>query len=574
MPLAGKETAKAGPSLVRMLGVSMSLATLLLIDVWQTVVQVRSPQSLYLSVSTPVSTLEISALLNLLGFTGLLFFLTWMLIARRERRQRPGLYLPVAVAGGLIFWHLEEFAVAEFLLPILLMNANGFVSPAKAAITVYAVLCILTPALIGPAFLYWPRKAWNAVQTAALVLFPFSLLCIGQTCWQAAFPPQITAKEKTSWPAAPDGSRKPLVLWVMFDEMDQSAAFRHSLGDFELPHLSALRATSVQAERACEPAGLTLMAIPSYTLGRKVASVRSDSANDLLLRFEGAGTFVPWTQQRTLFHDAARAGRRTAILGYFHPYCRLFGNLTSACEVCSYSEAGDIMKWWSLLQSESLPRAALLQANHALPFPSTVRRFDGERFKIWQLAVLRHVERQHAEAVARLRRSLLHILADRSIDFVFVHLPLPHPPALTRVPGSEDVIGQEPGYASDLRAADFLLGEIRGALVSAGRWDESAVVLTSDHTVRGFWSNSLLLSPSLLKAITTLKERTVPFLVKLPYQTQALRYAEPFNAVIVHGVVQGLLREEFKKPEEVLDYLRRNGAGGPCPASGSSEGRN
>ena len=564
-PLTGNKGAKAGPSFARMLGVSMSLATLLLIDVWQTVVQVRSPESLYLSVSTPVSTLEISALLNLLVFTGLLFFLTWILIARRERRQRRGLYLPAAVVGGLIFWRFEEFVVRGFAISIVMLDENGYASHFKTGIAVYVALCILTPALIGPAFLYWPRKAWNAVQTAALVLFPFSVLCIGQTCWQAAFPPHITAKEKTSWPAALDGSRKPLVLWLIFDEMDQSAAFRHSLGDFDLPNLSALGATSVQAERACEPARFTARAIPSYTLGRKVASVRWDSADDLLLRFEGSGTFVPWTQQRTLFHDAAGAGRRTAILGYFHPYCRLFGDLTSACEGCPYLVGSELMKWWSLLQSESLPKAVLLQADHALPFPSTVRRFDGERFRIWQQAVLRHVERQHLESVARLRRSLLHILADRSIDFAFVHLPLPHPPALPRV-GREDGGGQEPGYASDLRTADLLLGEIRGALVSAGRWDETALVLSSDHTVRWLWTGSLVLSPSLLQAIKTLKERTVPFLVKLPYQTQALRYTEPFNAVVVHGVVRGLLREEFKKPEEVIDYIRRNADGVPCPA--------
>jgi arylsulfatase A-like enzyme len=219
------------------------------------------------------------------------------------------------------------------------------------------------------------------------------------------------------------------------------------------------------------------------------------------------------------------------------------------------------MKWWSLLQAQSLPKALLLQADHALLGPSTVKRFDGERFRLWQQAVLQHVERQHAESFARIRRSLLHILEDRSIDFVYVHIPIPHPPALLGVSGREDAESQEPGYASDLRTADALLGEIRSALVSGGRWDETALVLTSDHTVREFWNNSLFLSPSLHQAIAGLRERTVPFLVKLPRQTQALSYAEPFNAVVVHGVVQGLLREEFKKPEEVLDYIRRNAVG-------------
>ncbi len=351
MPPAGDYTTNVRTSLARMLGVSMSLATLLLIDVWRTVVQARSPQSLYLSPSTPLPTLEISALLNVILFTALFFLLMWTLIVRRERMGRRALYLPAALVGGLVFWYFAEFVVLTFAVPLILKIANGYVSPLKAAGAVYIAVCILIPVVAGPAFFYWSRKAWTAVETAALVLFPFAALCIGRTCWQATFPPHITAKVKASLPADRERSPKPLILWLMFDEMDQSAAFHHSLGDIELPNLSALRATAVHAERACEASDGTAKAIPSYTLGRNVVSVRWDSANDLLLGFEGSETLVPWTRERTLFHDASAAGRRTAILGYFHPYCRLFGDLTSACEVYPFPEAGELMKWWSLLQA-------------------------------------------------------------------------------------------------------------------------------------------------------------------------------------------------------------------------------
>ncbi len=61
--------------LLKVFGVSVSLATLLLMDVWESVEQVRAPQSLYLSVSTPLPTLELSALIDTALFAALLLLL-------------------------------------------------------------------------------------------------------------------------------------------------------------------------------------------------------------------------------------------------------------------------------------------------------------------------------------------------------------------------------------------------------------------------------------------------------------------------------------------------------------------
>ena len=547
----------AALSVRTLLAVALSLACLLLVDVWRTVIQVRSPQTLYFTYGQPSPVLEIAALVNSVLLTGLILALIWFCIARRERSGRAGMYRVPALVGSLIFWK-----AASSLLIQAFIDAQGGISRTEF-IAVGALVYFVLPAALLPAIILKPRKLWKAIEAAAVVLFPFALVCIGQTGWQAIRRAPIPSVARND-PTESGRPTKPLVLWVIFDEMDQSAAFHQALGDLALPNLKALRGASVYAERACQTADQTVKAIPSYLTGRKVTGARWDSESDLMLQFGGSNAPVAWTEQPTLFREAAAEGRRTAMLGYFHPYCRMFGNLAAVCEEFPDSSTGEINKFWATLQSEPLYGAALLQLDHALPGPAVVKRFDGERFRNWDAAVLHHTEREHGEVITRMRRSLLNVLADHSVDFVFFHIPMPHPPGLLNMPDGAPI--DDPGYARDLQAADQLLGDIRGALTSSGRWDETALVVTSDHTVRDFWTPSLFLSPSLNSAIAGLKERTIPLLVKLPHQTAPLEYAEPFDAILVHGIVQGLLKEQFGKPEELLDYIRANASKGPCPA--------
>lgn len=543
--------------------VAVSLACLLLTDTWRTVIQVRSQQSLYLALRRPSPALEACALLNLLLFSGVIFLINWVLIGRPERAgDRPRHIVPILI-GAISFWNFAAFIIDEAFRKPAHTLPGGLISfgePARFSVLPSVLLAFV----VGPLTLWRPRQTWKTIEAAALILFPFAVLCIGQTSRQAFYQP-MPPEGRHSATAALPASRKPLVFWIVFDEMDQGAVFHQTLGHLDLPNLTALRQTSVYAEHAIEVSDMTTRVIPSYTVGREVKTVRWDSTSDLMLQFEGSASFVPWTKQRTLFRDAADAGRRTAVLGYFHPYCRLFSEWAADCRAFPYSEAGDLQKWWNTLQDLPLPWAVLLQAKRAMPLPNVVTRFDGERFRLWQLAVLRDTESQHARVMAQMREAILDVAADPLLDFVYFHAPLPHPPALTAMPNGKPI--PQPDYTSDLKAADQMLGEIRATLTKAGRWDDASVVVTSDHTVRNFWAGSLFLTPSLLEAIRSVKERSVPLLVKLPRQTTPLAYEEPISAILVHGIVEKLLRGDLREPNDVAGYLRANRLSKETPTS-------
>ncbi len=95
-------------------------------------------------------------------------------------------------------------------------------------------------------------------------------------------------------------------------------------------------------------------------------------------------------------------------------------------------------------------------------------------------------------------------------DLVIIHLTVPHPPIVFNAEGGASSYGREDpeGYEEQLRYADRLFGELTDVLHAAGRWDDSWVVMLSDHGSHfKDWSQN----PE--------GKRHVPLMVKAPGQT-------------------------------------------------------
>ncbi|MEN6533534.1 MAG: alkaline phosphatase family protein [Bryobacteraceae bacterium] len=547
------------PSLRMPLAVSVSLAGQLLIETWVMVEQVRSPQSLYLSFSKPWPVLELSALINMAVFTVAFFLLITVTERVRNRLNSDALYVPVTVLAGLISWNflrwltldvgnrVDDVFFGGLSLGMWLWRAGFLLSLVATPVALYSLVLK-------------PGKVWCFFQTISLVLLPFALYRVATTAWQAAFQPgrDVVFTTKTQHAPAETVGRKRLVLWLIFDEMDYRATFESETAAWTSKSLRDLRNYSFHATRAFEPSDGTARAVPGYLVGRPVAHVRWDSPDDLMLQFVGDDKYNPWTAQQTLLHEAAGLHRTTAVLGYYHPYCRLFGGQVSECEVLPDPERGELQKWWSTLLSVPLYRAAFMQASLSLPLPRTEVRYDGVKFRAWTTWVQDHVTKRHTECASQARNSLLQMVSDRKLDFVVAHLPFPHPPGLRHYPEPDGTAIDDPGYSDNLLAADHLLGETIALLRSMGRWDETTLIVTSDHSVRDFWLKHEFLDPSLREAIEKRREPTVPLLVKLPHQTEGMQFEKPFNAVLVHGIVRAALRGELTSPEQIAEYLDKN----------------
>ena len=119
------------------------------------------------------------------------------------------------------------------------------------------------------------------------------------------------------------------VLVLVFDELDFTTAFSNG-PDLHLPEFDRLQRESFWAEHAYPPSDLTLQSMPSYLSGREVVGARIDGA-ELMLRFKGQEGEHPRSQEPSLFTRARRTGVRSALVGWYHPYCRVLAGQTAEC---------------------------------------------------------------------------------------------------------------------------------------------------------------------------------------------------------------------------------------------------
>jgi hypothetical protein len=326
------------------------------------------------------------------------------------------------------------------------------------------------------------------------------------------------------------GTEHTRVLWIIFDELDQRALFEDLPAWVSVPAFMAFSEQSFQATQAISAAPDTVTAVPSLTLGRPVATVRSADADRLMLRFpDRPDEEVDWKSLPNLFSGMREDNARIGIVGWYHPYCRLFGKLTSRCRRIYFGMS-------QIVESPPLGKA------------------------VWEkIASLSPLYRRR-NAIAAIQRGLAEAkdyATDRNLDFVYVHLPLPHKPTVFDVSTGAYTVWNfdRDGYFHNLVAADDLFGKIRTAMEQAELWDETAVIVTPDHSWRG-------------SRVGAGHERDtrVPFLIKLPGQNTKEKFDYPFSATVVKDLILALRRGEIATPEDIEAWLHLNNAGMVAPS--------
>jgi arylsulfatase A-like enzyme len=101
--------------------------------------------------------------------------------------------------------------------------------------------------------------------------------------------------------------------------------------------------------------------------------------------------------------------------------------------------------------------------------------------------------------------------------FTVVHLPIPYAPNAYDRRSGQFTLGNSPirGYVDSLALLDRTIGEIRGSMESAGTWDQTTILFTSDHPYREAGSLDGKANPR------------IPFLLKIPSQKEGLSIHNP-----------------------------------------------
>ena len=142
------------------------------------------------------------------------------------------------------------------------------------------------------------------------------------------------------------------------------------------------------------------------------------------------------------------------------------------------------------------------------------------------------------------------LIADPAADFLFVHIPVPHPAGIydrqRKVMTDSD---SRASYVDNLALADRVLDHLRGELAARGEWDPSLVLVMGDHAwrTRLLWTGQRSWTPEdQLASHGGAFDPRPAYLVKLPNQQSGGQVTTSFSTLrtraLVDGVMNGTLR--------------------------------
>jgi hypothetical protein len=400
------------------------------------------------------------------------------------------------------------------------------------------------------------RYTFRAATVVLVLLSPFVVIQFGKAAWfwYEHTETVALAKDKPLAPTLPTKDNVKLrIVWVVFDELDYRLAFIKRPSSLRLPEFDRLRAQSIDASQAFSPGDFTLYSMPSLITGVVAKAASAHSRDELLLFLRDKEKTVRWSTLRNVFTFARKAGFNTGLAGWFHPYCRIIRDLTACSTQLRHWSANGLNGRLTVVET------MLEQASELLPrtVPFVDQQIEYKNHKI------RLEKQRHLELHLGVANAAQELIVDRSLGLVLIHYPVPHPPGI--YDRRQDKFTFEPAanYLDNLQLADRTLGKLRHVMEEAKLWDDTIVLVTTDHPWRAeFFRGKLHWTPEEEDLVSHISapDRRVPYLLKLAGQKQLYSYRQEFNTVITQELLLALLRGELTHPESVVRWLDQHRA--------------
>lgn len=385
---------------------------------------------------------------------------------------------------------------------------------------------VLTLLLIG--FLAWIRKAlFGAGRFALIAVGVVGFWAIAQGAYQVAVPPaSAPVRANAAYLPQRPGS-VPKIVWLVFDEFDYRLAFVNRARDLALPVLDNFAKTAIQASQAYPPFSSTGNSLLTYISGEKVTALRSDG-EDLIVRTVEHPQRRHWRDVPNLFAMARQVGVNSAVVGWYLPYSRLVNSDVVDCWWFNMGFHGDGVGSRLPEMLVNIPRS-VVETSLLSPFGQSL------------------LTQRRARLFNEFMDKTRHLLANDRVQLLLLHIPVPHTPYFyDRRTGQQTLANSTiSGYWDALALVDRTLGDVEAELKNKGEWDNSVVLVSSDHYYRT------------AMRIDGRMDRRIPFLLKMPRQTRAWSFDMPFNTQLAHNLILEIARQNVRTDEQAMAWLRQ-----------------
>ena len=451
-----------------------------------------------------------------------------------------------SVLAALLFRYLERSetglrtAVWAFVAAVLGSSLlTAFAAMRRAPVPHLSPNTVFIVTLLAALLLRWLRpldyrravhglRALLVLAGCCMVWMVPELFYQGLRAQPADAPVPVTHPSLVSAPRGSPGDGRRIV-WLLFDELSYDQTFEHRFSGLAMPAFDKFKSESVVFSDL-KPAGYyTDRVIPALFLGTAVDNIRSGLDGEPLVKVAGNQRWQAFHAHATLFSDAQRLGWTTGVVGWYNPYCRILAGTLNYC-------------FWRMGDGQSdgaLPDHSAWQ-NAVAPLLEMVRGLKHEPG---------FAQEKHAQDQAAILPEAEALIRDQSIGFVFIHLPVPHPPGVydrthQRATGS---------YIDSLALADSSLGKLMATLRATALATNTTVIVCSDHSWRvPMWRSTSFWTKEDETASRGRFDPRPVLMIHSPGQQTERDVTAPFEEIRIHEMIEGMLRGHDPAFEKAL----------------------
>lgn len=334
------------------------------------------------------------------------------------------------------------------------------------------------------------------------------------------------------------------IVWILFDELSYGLTLDQPPTGQRFPNFRRLQSQGTSFGNI-EPLGsFTDRVIPSLLAGQKLDEVKSTLDGKLLGNGPRFGQAITYDPNKTLFSEARRSGWTPGVAGWYNPYCRIFVNVLTACSwvpdvhsMLPFEQAGASEDKSIFVNSLMLPRALILRV-----------------FRQKNSCDVEYVE-HGIEDYRKIVSGARDLIQNERIHFVFIHLPVPHPPGLYNRHTHQ--FSERGNYFDNLALADDTLGTLMDEIECTPSAANTTVIVSSDHSWRvSIWRND----PEWTQEEESLSRRGTDarpvFLIRFPGQRAGHEVPSPRPELIEYDIVESMLKGEINSPGDLEAFVQ------------------
>jgi len=258
------------------------------------------------------------------------------------------------------------------------------------------------------------------------------------------------------------------IIWIVFDALSMEKIYENK----NLENFNKIIQTSDIYSNYRVNINDTGHSIPSMVLGRDVRKIKTIYEDRKISRsfFNDQGKFITINFDNSIFDEISGQGKSIYINGWYYPYCNM---------VKVYNECFSNLYSWDLYYSYNFDFLLIFNLYKMFPF----REFFLKKYKD-----IFHIENfGFKEAVKSHKFSLEHFLnaLDDKFEFYFYHASYPHRPYIfdSKKNSYKENYFDKSYYEDNLIMTDLALGEIIKTLKLKNNFENSLIIISSDHPV-------------------------------------------------------------------------------------------